>query len=140
MIQNLTKNEVIAKRPVFASSMLMRCRGMIGRSFDSFDAMIFEGCNMVHTMFMSIPLDLIFIDKNNAVKRLAMHVKPWRPMIRCGKAVTVIEMADGILECLNIEEGDILDLNAVHAESPQTMNKGILPSSVEPVIPLNESR
>lgn len=85
---------------------------MIARNFDGFDAMVFQRCNAVHTMFMGIRLDLVFVDAGNCVCAVREAVGPWRLMIREGGASTVIELPAGTVARCRIERGDVLDLNA----------------------------
>lgn len=112
MISNLTKNSVVARRPFYARSLLDRGRGMIGRDFTNFDAMVFEHCNTIHTFFMVIPLDILFIDQENKVVDLRKGLRPWIPLVRCGSAVSLLELPAGNIEISRTEIGDSLDLNA----------------------------
>ncbi len=56
------KNIILAKRPRVARDPWTRVRGMIGRDFLDFDALIFPGCRAVHTCLMGMALDLLFVD------------------------------------------------------------------------------
>jgi len=85
---------------------------MICRKFDTFDAMVFNNCNCVHTMLMSMNIDIIFIDSENRVCDLREKLVPWRPWVRCGKASTVIELPEGAIRRSGTAVGDVLDLNA----------------------------
>ena len=62
MIFNLDSLHYVARRPVWALAWRDRLRGMIGRRFEpeGIDAMIFPRCNAIHTMWMSIPIDVVF--------------------------------------------------------------------------------
>jgi len=129
MIINLTKNKIIAKEPVPAVSFASRGRGMIGRDFSGFDAMVFNRCNSIHTMLMSIKIDVIFIDRDNRICGLRKNLPPWRPFIRCGKAVSVIELPEGKIDETGTENGDILDLNAeLTEEKRKKLKEQILPN------------
>ena len=132
MIINLTKNKIVANNPQIALSFIERGRGMIGRKFDDFDAMIFNGCNSIHTMFMSSEIDVIFVDKNNKICDLRKRVKPWRPFIRSGHALSVIELPPGVIEKTETVVGDVLNLNA------ETV-KGAEEKSKDPILPVAEA-
>lgn len=112
MIHNVSKKKVIAYNPVYAVSFVSRGRGMIGRKFSGFDAMIFQRCNSIHTLFMSITIDLVFVDRDNCVCAVYPSLTPWKPLVRCGKANTVIELPDGTIGKADIQVGDFIDLNA----------------------------
>ncbi|HCE44834.1 MAG TPA: DUF192 domain-containing protein [Lentisphaeria bacterium] len=112
MIHNITKKTVIAKNPVAALTMYERGRGMIARDFRDFDAMVFNNCSCIHTMFMSISIDVIFVDKGNQICGLRKNLVPWIPFARAPGASAVVELPVGAIERALCEKGDFLDLNA----------------------------
>lgn len=107
MITNATKNTVVAHQPIVARSFLMRLRGMIGRHFEQFDAMIFERAGAIHMFFMSIPIDVIFLDTENHVCGLCSNLRPWRTA-GFRNAETVIELPTGSIKKSQTEHGDKL--------------------------------
>ncbi|MDD3119770.1 MAG: DUF192 domain-containing protein [Victivallales bacterium] len=112
MIINLTRKKCVCRMPVIASNFFLRTRGMIGREFRGFDGMVFNRCNAIHTMFMSIDLDVVFMDRENRVCEICEQLPPWRPVVRSRRAVTVIELPVGTIAGTGTRVGDILDLNA----------------------------
>lgn len=77
----------------------MRLQGMIGRKFsEKMDAMIFPRCNAIHMLFMTIPLDVLFLDRGNRVVRVVRHIRPWHPGIWVRDAVTAVEFPAGSLD------------------------------------------
>jgi uncharacterized membrane protein (UPF0127 family) len=139
MICNLTKKKAISHHTFYALSFWQRGRGMIGRNFDNFDAMVFNQCNSIHTMFMSQKIDVLFVDIENKVCALRKSLLPWRPFIRYPKAVTVIELPEGNIERTGTELGDVLDLNAELSDNQTKIEEKLL-HSVETVVPLTESK
>lgn len=113
MIINLTKQTILAKKAQTALSFAVRARGMIGRKFDSFDAMVFPRCQAIHTFFMAIPLDIIFLSRENQVMAAYHAVKPWKASLVCRGASQTVELPAGTLQRTGTEKGDILDLNGV---------------------------
>ncbi len=105
MIYNKTGKCVLAKMPFFAERWQDRLRGMIARRFDSFDAMVFRRCNAVHTFFMSMPLDVLFVGKDGTVLKKVRHLRPWHPCAACRSAVAVIELP---ADTASAEAGDQL--------------------------------
>ncbi|OGV41081.1 MAG: hypothetical protein A2X48_12015 [Lentisphaerae bacterium GWF2_49_21] len=85
---------------------------MIGRTFNDFDAMVFNNCSCIHTMFMSMGIDVIFADRENKICEIRKNLQPWVPFARGPGAVSVIELPPGTIERTNTEKGDIIDLNA----------------------------
>ena len=87
-------------------------RGMIGRDFSRFDAMVFRRCSAVHTFFMSMELDIVFAGCNNTVLKTVERVRPWRFCVRCPEAYFTIELPAGAIERSLTQVGDTLDLYA----------------------------
>ena len=114
MIFNLTKQSCISQSPFYAISLWERIRGMIGRKFDNvdFDAMIFERCNMIHSCFMTISIDVIFVDSSNIVCGVKESLAPWRPFVRCGDAYFTLELPTGTICGTGTSIGDVIDLRA----------------------------
>ena len=111
MIRNLTKMKLVSAEPFNALSFSNRLRGMIGRDFSSFDAMIFPKCSSVHTFFMAFPLDLVFLSGENRVLKTVPYAKPWRPCFRCPGSRTVVELPAGTVERTGTQPGDQYDLS-----------------------------
>lgn len=98
MIYDADTAQCLAHAPVTAQCWTMRLRGMIGRRFtETMDAMIFPRCNAVHMLFMSIPLDVLFLDRENRVVRIVQGLRPWHPGIFAPGAVTAVEFPAGSL-------------------------------------------
>ena len=114
MIRNLTRQTVLSYRTFQAVSFGDRLRGLIGRRFEQIgaDAMVFPSCSAIHTFFMTFPIDVIFLGTDNTVLATHPGCRPWRPVIRCGGARSVIELPEGALAHTGTVPGDRLDLNA----------------------------
>lgn len=124
MIFNLDSLRYVARRPVWALSCRDRLCGMIGRKFDpeaGIDAMVFPRCCAIHTMWMSIPIDVIFLDSGAKVMGLHPDVKPWRFSLVCRRAATVVELPAGAIAESGTELGHHLNLNSTL--SPEMIEK-----------------
>ena len=138
MIINLSKNKIMARNPVAAVSFTARGRGMIGHDFSDFDAMIFNRCNCIHTMLMSIKIDVLFLNNDNCICDFRKKLVPWKPIVRCSDAVAVIELPEGVIERTGTERGDLLDMNAELTEEVKTKLKEQLLPTPEAAIPMKE--
>jgi len=140
MIYNLTKKSVVARRPVSAITFLSRGRGMIGRDFTDLDALVFQNCASIHTFFMRINIDVLFLDRENVIRGLRENLRPWCPLVRCDDAVSVIELPAGAASRSACELGDTLDLNAelTEAEKRKLANGKLLMPTPETVLPIRE--
>lgn len=126
MIFNLTRRQIISRNTFSALSFTDRLRGMIGRDFTCFDAMVFSHCSAIHTLFMGIPLDVVFLDKGNTVLKLAEHLAPWHLCISCRGAFSVIELPAGMIQTSGTQTGDKFDLSAgLSAEGKNVLREAL---------------
>ena len=113
MIVNLTNKRYIARNPFFAINFFDRMRGMIGRKFHiaGFDAMVFTGCNSIHTLFMTQRIDVIFLNTENKVIAVRKDLARWLMSVRCPRAVTTIELPAGIIDYSDTEVGNVINVS-----------------------------
>ncbi|MFT7413738.1 MAG: uncharacterized membrane protein (UPF0127 family) [Methylophagaceae bacterium] len=98
--------EVITIKGMQTQSMKERLGGLLVLDELKRDkALWITPCNSVHTFGMKYALDLVYIDKNNKVRSLVSHIKPWR-MSFCLQAKAVMELTAGSLQYLDIQRGD----------------------------------
>lgn len=110
MIYDADTAQCLAHAPVTAQCRAMRLRGMIGRHFtETMDAMIFPRCNAVHMLFMSMPLDVLFLDRENRVVRIVRSLRPWHPGIFAPGSVTTVEFPAGALD--GVQPGHRIELD-----------------------------
>lgn len=92
-----------------ARSFWSRAKGLIGTTELSPDfGLWFDRANSIHTCFMKISIDCVFLDKQMQVKAIFENVKPWRWVPPVWSARSVIEMKSGRARELNIQVGDQL--------------------------------
>ncbi len=72
------------------------------------EALIIAPCNAIHTLTMSSPIDVAFIDAEGVVLK-AETLARYRCR-RCAKAESVIEMTEGTLQRVGIHVGDVLNI------------------------------
>jgi len=108
MLRNITRDQILAQRPCIALDWWTRARGMIGRDFTEFDAMVLPSCRAIHTWFMGRALDLIFVDQGRKTLACRSRVRPWRFAIGPGAADAVIELPAGRLDDKIVSCDDIL--------------------------------
>ena len=103
---------VVAEKSIVARSFSERAFGLIFRKFsDSFDGMVFERCNLIHSFFMSYKFDLIFVNKSQQVVALYESAKKNR-IFYGGTALnlTAVELPEGVIQKFGIEKGDFLKI------------------------------
>jgi uncharacterized membrane protein (UPF0127 family) len=97
-----------------ATTRVERRRGLLGRDgIDPGSALVLAPCCSIHTAFMRFAIDVIFVDGDGRVVRIANRVVPWRIVIASG-AYAAIELAAGSVasqsvaldDCLYVQAGD----------------------------------
>jgi uncharacterized membrane protein (UPF0127 family) len=85
-------------------------RGLLGRKeLPRGEGMLLRPAASVHTAFMRFPIDVVFLDKELHVLKVAHSVPPWR-VASCRGAKAVVELSAGECSRRDMEEGDELVL------------------------------
>jgi hypothetical protein len=110
-IFNQTRKTILADKAVIADSVFKRTAGLLGeKAFVYGQALVLKPCKSVHTYFMSFPIDLVFVDKNNTVVKTVTRLKPFRLSPICLKSRFVIELPIGAIKITSTASGDQLTL------------------------------
>ena len=95
---------IVARRVVRAAGPLGRLAGLLGRHhLDPDEGMWFDRCGAIHTMGMSIAIDVVFLDRDGVVLRVDDAVEPWHPSICARGARSVVELAAGTCARAHLE-------------------------------------
>jgi uncharacterized membrane protein (UPF0127 family) len=102
------RDQCIVPRVWNAVSTWERTRGLLGRpQLQSGEGMMINECRLVHTVGMSYPLDLAFLDNAGQVKKLTRNVRPAR-LAGSMHAHRTLELAPGTLDRIDLKKGDVL--------------------------------
>ena len=117
----LVKNEVTLVRDVrFCVRLKDRLTGLLGvRSLGEGRGVFIAPCNAIHTFFMRMSLDAVFLSRDLRVTRLVRGVRPWRMVLGGPAAWGVVEMEAGWLPREALREGDQVGLRPA---TPATEN------------------
>ncbi len=117
-VQSLTNQALIADKCYVAECFWDRLRGLIGKSqLESGMGMLFPKCNDIHMWFMKIPIDVVFLQKENSsngtqiwkVSSTHQNVRPWKPLpLRDAQASDTLELPAGTVQRCEIRVGDEL--------------------------------
>lgn len=116
-IRNVETGAPLARAARLADTLGWRMRGMIGRRFDGFDALVFRRCGSIHTFFMGIPLDVVFLDRRQRILGVRQGLRPWRLAGVLGARITV-ELPTGALEACPTTVGQHLFLAVDDWQNP----------------------
>ena len=108
-VRVLRAGEPLAElRLLAAFDLLRRARGLLGRSQPlPGHGLWLKSCSAVHCWFMRYRIDVLFLDGDGRVLKSVASLRPWR-MAACRGACSVVEMASGEVQRLNIREGDVI--------------------------------
>ena len=112
ILEHATTGRVLLTGVAGAFSLRKRMCGLMGRvGLAPGEGMFFPDCRAIHTFFMRMPIDVIFLDAEWRVAGLAEKLKPWR-MLVCGDpgGRHTLETAAGSLSRWALAIGDALRL------------------------------
>lgn len=79
-IVNASNNSTILTENCFvANTFFSRLKGLqFQKEFNEKDGLFLKKCSMVHTFFMFMRIDVIFLDKDYNIIHLKQGMKPWK--------------------------------------------------------------
>ena len=76
--QKCSQHRIIEKVKV-AKSFKDRLIGlMFAKSLGEYNGLLISPCRSIHTFFMRMSIDVIFLDKNYKIIKIIRRMKPWR--------------------------------------------------------------
>ncbi len=110
-IYNRTKGVTLFEKGKILSSFFERAKGLIGKKeLREEEAFVFFSCNWIHTLFMSIPIGIIYVSKDFKVVKILSAVPPNRILAPVFRASITIECKSSLPEKLPLEIGDFLEI------------------------------
>lgn len=89
---------VIADKLVMKDGVLGRVWGLLGATeLGAGEGIILKPCTQIHTFFMRMPIDAVFISGDLKVLYVAENMRPWRVSPLLFKSVYAVEVAAGAL-------------------------------------------
>ncbi|MEM7645696.1 MAG: DUF192 domain-containing protein [Pseudomonadota bacterium] len=102
-------NKVLLSELSIAKSFRSRAQGYIGtKNINDQEGTLFPKSNWIHTCFMSIAIDVIYLDGEMKVKKIQKNLKPWRFPAPVFGASSVLETRVGFIDNHQIHVGDTL--------------------------------
>jgi hypothetical protein len=110
-VANVTRGTVLATRLEVADSGPSRNKGLLGRKgLGEGEGLWITPCESVHTFFMQFPIDLVYLDRKNRIRKVCHSVRPWRISL-CLSAHSILELPSGAIRASRTEAGDTLQLS-----------------------------
>lgn len=109
---NRRSGKNLASEVEAATTVLKRMKGLLGRdSLPAGEALWIKPCKSVHTIGMKFPIDLVFLDRDMRVVRLAENIPPNRFSPFVFRASGVLELPVGAISESETIVGDIVALS-----------------------------
>jgi uncharacterized membrane protein (UPF0127 family) len=106
----ISRARVVCASCALAETVWARLRGLLGRhGLEPGEGLLLRPSGSVHTCFMRFPIDVVFLDAELEVLRVAPAVRPWRARAQRG-ARAVLELRAGEAERVGIGPGDRLTI------------------------------
>lgn len=111
-VRNVTRDTLLASELEVAGSGSSRRKGLLGRdSLPRGTGLWIVPCESVHTFFMRFPIDLVYLDRRNRVRKVRSAVGAWR-LSACITAHSVLELPAGMIQATRTQRGDMLEFTA----------------------------
>lgn len=108
-VTNLTRNTLLANRASRADTFARRFKGLMGvTTLAVGDGLQLEPCTGVHTFFMRIPVDAVFLDTDLEVVAMYHAMAPWSMSRVYLGARSVLELPAGTTRASGTHTGDRL--------------------------------
>jgi uncharacterized protein len=124
---NTTRSTLLATQLEVADSGPKRNKGLLGRDgLAPGGGLWIVPCESVHTFFMRFPIDLVYLDRQNTVRKVSSAVGPWR-LSACFTAHSILELPAGTIRETQTQRGDVLAFARAGEEggdepSPDSLN------------------
>lgn len=106
---SLNGGPVIARKIRRASTLISRARGLLGVKYlDEDEGVLITPCSSIHTLGMSIPIDILFLDCHSRVRKITESVPAGRVLLGPRGTVNTLELAAGSARRCGLHEGDRL--------------------------------
>jgi len=114
-IINTRNNKIIGTNIILGNNIFLRFIGLIGKKeLKDGEGLLLIPCNSIHMMFMKIPLDIIFLDKEDKIIHIIENIKPWRISPIIFKAKSVLELPINSVKNFDLQINDKLDIIKIH--------------------------
>jgi uncharacterized protein len=102
--------KAVCERCEIAAGFGARMRGLLGRAgLEPGTGMLVDREPSVHTFFMRFPIDVVFLNRDRKIVKIAHALGPWRIAGAMG-AAAALELPAGAAAAAGLEQGDVLVL------------------------------
>ena len=111
-VENLTRNTVLVEQGRVADNFWKKFRGLMGvRQLPPGDGLLITHCDNVHTHFMRMPIDVLYVNRHNCIVGIDPAMKTWRIGRKHAESAYVIELPSGTTMHTQSAIGDQLKIS-----------------------------
>jgi uncharacterized membrane protein (UPF0127 family) len=111
-VTNLTRNTLLGDQVAKAETFLTRFKGLMGvPSLPMGQGLLIEPCTSIHSFFMKIPIDALFLDRDLKVVDIVHAMPAWRMSKVYFGARSVLELPSGTARASQTVAGDVLQFS-----------------------------
>jgi len=109
-IYNTEADLHVIKRLLICDSWGTRLKGLLGRtSLEPGEGVWISPCNSIHTFFMMMSIDVVFLDENLHIVKLIRNMTPFRICLPVKHAASVLEGPVGMIQKCELKKGTRLE-------------------------------
>jgi len=110
VVRNKTRNTVLADAAEVADTSEKRRTGLLKHDcLAPGQGLWIVPCESVHSFFMKFAIDLVYLDRNQKVRKVRHRMVPWR-LSACLTAHSILELPAGAVAASGTEAGDQLEM------------------------------
>ena len=115
-VYNATRGVSLAAETEWAGSLWSRMRGLLGRSVRDFQpgkGLLISPSQGIHTIGMSFPIDVVYIDSKGHILRIYHQLAPFGIAAVMFRTHSILELPPGTLQRTRTAVGDVLEIRPV---------------------------
>ena len=114
MIENVTKEVILAENAESADTFISRQKGLLGRKeFQRGEAMVIEPCTGIHTLGMKFSIDVLFLDGTGRVIGMRKGVTPYHFTPFFWRAERAVELPVSTIDDSRTDIGDLIRIEEI---------------------------
>lgn len=96
----------VVSRVRIAATFTSRCVGLLNQhSLSKDEGLLLKPGGSIHTLWMRVAIDVLFLDERLRIVRIVQRVRPWRFVLAPPQTRRVLELACGRAAAVGLREG-----------------------------------
>ena len=111
--KDLYLNKVSICKVSIADTFWTRFWGLMGKEeaqIHEMGGLLIKPCSQIHTFFMKVPIDVVYLNRDGVVVHIDENVQPSRCCRRVKNAKYLIEFPSGMVNKLGMKENSVLEV------------------------------